>query len=84
MMHAGLKVQVSPDHPRYTLDAQWLLPCGVLLTLDPAFVRETNEWSDRVLGTRPNMVPDGQAYVLNGDTAIMNPRTYARFKAALR
>lgn len=76
---SGISIHVIPDPRRYGD-----LPDDVCVPA--AFRADFNAWSARFFPPDPalNTVPDGQAYMLHGRTAIMNPRTYAALRAAIK
>lgn len=64
----GIRIQESPDVPRYTLPTE-VMP-GV--PRPPGFRDEFNQLSLSVLGTT-NVLPRGTAYMLAGHTLVMRP-----------
>lgn len=74
----GYRVCVSPDRPKMTLSDE-LVP-GVV-QWPAGFKAEMDAWMLSFFGTH-NVVPTGQVMVLNNDTMLMCPRTYAAFRVA--
>lgn len=71
----GIRVFVTPDIPKMKLGP------GDYVT--PAFRAEMDEWLLQFFGTT-NLVEDGKCYhMLLEDAVSMNPRTYAKLRAAL-
>lgn len=71
----GIRIQESPDVPRYTLPAE-VMP-GV--PWPPGFRDELNQWSRLFLGTT-NVLPRGTAYLLAGRTLVMRPSDAVRLR----
>jgi hypothetical protein len=70
----GLKITVTPDVPRYVLPPDVPPPTGMTR-------REFDAWALDTCGTT-NLLADG--WMAKGrDTVYVNPRTFARVKAAL-
>jgi hypothetical protein len=72
----GLRIVESPDVPRYTLPAE-VLP-GI--PWPTGFRAAINSWSLAFLGTT-NLVPEGGALVLGGNTLLMRPKTIGALKS---
>ncbi|MGC4396003.1 hypothetical protein [Hydrogenophaga sp. T2] len=68
----GVKVVVSPDLPKMVLSQD--------VPVTDEFRREIDAWMLDFFGTW-NMLPDGECYTA-GAVVYMNPRTFARLRAA--
>lgn len=73
----GYALVIVPDVPKMQLSKR------VCEYLSPAFIAETNAWMLDFFGTT-NMLPDGQAIVVNNESLLMNRRTYEDFIRAIR
>lgn len=76
----GVNVHVVPDAPRYQLPERLSLPCGVDLEWPPGFRDEFNEWARSFLGSTC-LLRDGEVLMIGRTSALMNLRTYEKFKA---
>jgi len=72
----SLEIYVTPDVPKMQLSAR------VCEVLSPEVIEETNRWMIEFFGVT-NILNDNDAVVICGKRIHMNPRMYARFKAAV-
>lgn len=77
----GLQVVIMPDRPKMQLSER------VKEVLSPEFIEEINAWMLEFFGV-DNMLEDGQVWTVpagwaHSGMAYMNPRTYARLRAAM-
>jgi hypothetical protein len=77
----GLRVIVSQDSPRFTMDKRL---AEIISHSKPEFVAEYNAWLRSFFGIT-NTVPDGTVYKLElCNSIVMNPRTAQALKEACK
>ena len=73
----GVKILVSPDHPKMQLSAR---VCEVLA---PDFIAEINTWMVEFFGTEC-IIPDGVAYHdLPNNQLMVSPRTFEQLRKSV-